>query len=211
MDFTYGEKEIEYLKAKDKRLGEAIDQIGYIHRSVMPDCFVALVYNIIGQQISTAALNTIWNRLSQLAQEVNPETIDALSEEQLQTLGMSYRKAKYIKEFAAKVRNGELDLDELQKKNNEEVIKELCKLRGVGKWTAEMILIFSMQRMDVVSYGDFGILRGMRMLYHHRKIDKKLFDKYARRYSPYGTVASFYLWAIAGGAIPGLKDYQEKS
>lgn len=101
-------------------------------------------------------------------------------------------------------------MDELQKMNNEEVIKELCKLRGVGKWTAEMILIFSMQRMDVVSYGDFGIHRGMRMLYHHRKIDKKLFDKYARRYSPYGTVASFYLWAIAGGAIPGLKDYQEK-
>lgn len=79
MDFTYGEKEIEYLKAKDKRLGEAIDQIGHIYRSVKPDCFVALVYNIIGQQISTAALDTIWNRLTQLTPEVTPETIDALS------------------------------------------------------------------------------------------------------------------------------------
>jgi DNA-3-methyladenine glycosylase II len=64
-----------------------------------------------------------------------------------------------------------------------------------------------MQRPDVMSFGDLGIQRGLRMLYHHETIDRKLFDKYARRYSPYGTVASLYLWAIAGGAIAEMRDY----
>ena len=74
-----------------------------------------------------------------------------------------------------------------------------------------MLMTFCMQRPDLVSFGDLAIQRGMRMLYHHRKIDKKLFDKYKRRYSPYGTVASLYLWAIAGGAIPEMKDYAPKN
>ena len=90
---------------------------------------------------------------------------------------------------------------------DEGVIRQLTSLNGVGVWTAEMIMIFCMQRPDIVSYGDLAIHRGMRMLYHHRNINKKLFAKYARRYSPYGTVASLYLWAIAGGAIPDMKDY----
>jgi len=84
--------------------------------------------------------------------------------------------------------------------SDEEAIESLCSLKGIGRWTAEMILIFSMQRPDVVSFGDLAILRGMRMLYHHREIDRKRFERYKKRYSPYGTVASLYLWAIAGGA-----------
>ena len=70
-----------------------------------------------------------------------------------------------------------------------------------------MILLFCMQRPDVLSYDDLAIQRGLRMLYHHRKIDRRLFEKYRRRYRPYGSVASLYLWAIAGGAIPGMRDY----
>jgi DNA-3-methyladenine glycosylase II len=70
-----------------------------------------------------------------------------------------------------------------------------------------MLMIFCMQRPDVVSYGDLAILRGLRMFYHHRTIDRTLFGKYSRRYSPYGTVASLYLWAIASGAIPEMRDY----
>ena len=73
-------------------------------------------------------------------------------------------------------------------------------------WTAEMLLIFSLQRPDVVSFGDLAIQRGMRMLYRHRKITRQLFEKYRRRYSPYGTTASLYLWALAGGALPDLTD-----
>lgn len=90
---------------------------------------------------------------------------------------------------------------------DEEVIRVLSSLKGIGVWTAEMILLFCMQRPDVLSYDDLAIQRGLRMLYHHRKIDRRLFEKYRRRYSPYGSVASLYLWAIAGGAIPGMRDY----
>ena len=74
-----------------------------------------------------------------------------------------------------------------------------------------MILLFCMQRPDVFRYDDLAIQRGLRMLYHHRKIDRKLFEKYRRRFSPYGSVASLYLWAISGGAIPGMRDYAPKS
>lgn len=89
---------------------------------------------------------------------------------------------------------------------DEEVIEALSSLKGIGVWTAEMIMTFCMQRPDIVSYGDLAILRGMRMLYRHRQIDKVKFRRYRKRYSPYGTIASLYLWAIAGGAIPNLTD-----
>ena len=94
--------------------------------------------------------------------------------------------------------------------NGREVIRELSSLKGVGIWTAEMILLFCMQRPDVFSYDDLAIQRGLRMLYHHRSIDRKRFEMYRRRFSPYGSVASLYLWAVAGGAIPELKDHKPK-
>lgn len=211
MYFEYGTKEIEYLKSRDKLLGEAIDQIGFIHREVDTDLFSSVVHHIIGQQISTSAQATIWKRLSDKLGTVNTDTILFCDRDELQSCGLTYKKVDYIKDFAEKIRTGEIDLDALSNQSNEEVIQQLSSLKGIGIWTAEMILIFCMQRPDIVSYGDLAIHRGMRMLYHHRKIDKKLFDKYARRYSPYGTVASLYLWAIAGGAIPGMKDYAPKT
>lgn len=210
MYFQYGEKEIEYLKLKDKKLGEAIDKIGHIERPVRNDLFASVVNSIIGQQISTAAQKTIWKRMTEKLVVIDPETICSCSIDELQSFGTTFRKAEYIKNFAEKVQTSEFDLVGLNIKPDEEVIKELSELKGIGVWTAEMLMTFCMQRPDIVSYGDLAILRGMRMLYHHRKIDKKLFEKYKRRYSPYGTVASLYLWAIAGGAIEGMKDYAPK-
>jgi DNA-3-methyladenine glycosylase II len=77
----------------------------------------------------------------------------------------------------------------------------------VGVWTAEMLMIFSMQRRNILSYGDLAIQRGLRMIYHHRQIDREKFNKYWKRYTPYASVASLYIWAVAGGAIPEMKDY----
>lgn len=91
--------------------------------------------------------------------------------------------------------------------SDEEVIDKLSQLRGIGKWTAEMLLIFSMGRPDVMSWDDLAIHRGLRMLHHHRKITKELFQKYKRRYSPYGSVASLYLWEVSVGILPEMKDY----
>lgn len=210
MFFEYGKKEIDYLKSKDKALSEAIDKIGHVNREIDDDLFSSVVYHIIGQQISTAALTTVWKRLCAKAGIVNAETIMSLNRDELQQIGITYKKADYIHSFARKVKNKDLDLEKLKSLSDKEIIKELSSLKGIGVWTAEMIMIFSMQRPDIVSYGDLAILRGMRMLYHHREIDKKKFQKYAKRYSPCASTASLYLWAIAAGAIPNMKDYAPK-
>lgn len=205
--FAYGEREINHLKARDAVLGRAIDRIGHIDREVNPDLFESLVNCIVGQQIATKAHQTIWNRMKTELNAITPQTIDALSAEEIQRFGISFRKAGYIKNAAANILNGELDLYALYGMEDDTVCKQLSGLKGVGIWTAEMLMTFSMQRPDVMSYGDLAIHRGLRMLYHHRRIDKRLFEKYRRRYAPYASVACLYLWAIAGGAIPGMRDY----
>lgn len=207
MYFEYGNEEIEYLKSRDKVLGAAIDQIGLIYREVDRDLFSSVVHHIIGQQISTSAQATIWQRLTNSLEDINADTICTLELNELQRFGMTYKKAGYIKDFAEKVRNKEIDIEMLNRLPDQEVVKELSALKGIGVWTAEMLMTFSMQRPDIVSFGDLAIHRGMRMLYHHKTIDREKFEKYKRRYSPYGTVASLYLWAIAGGAITGMRDY----
>ena len=210
MYFQYTTKETDYLSQKDKRLGEAIQKIGPIQREVDTDLFSSVVHHIIGQQISTKAQATIWQRMRETLDTVDAEHILSAGVPQLQKLGMTFRKAEYIIDFSQKVQSGEFDLDGIGQKSDEEAIRELSSLKGIGVWTAEMILLFCMQRPDVFSYDDLAIQRGLRMLYHHRKIDRKLFAKYRRRFSPYCSVASLYLWAIAGGAIPEMHDYAPK-
>ena len=207
MFFQYGEKEIAYLKQKDKRLAEVIDKIGKIEREVDSDLFSAVVHHIIGQQISTKAQATIWQRMQDTLGTVNADTILAAGINQLQSFGITFKKAEYITDFAVKVQSGAFDLEGIWDEKDDEAINELSSLKGVGVWTDEKILLFCMQRSNVLSYGDLAILRGMRMVYHHRKIDRKLFEKYRRRLSPYCSVASLYFWAVAGGAIPEMRDY----
>lgn len=199
--FEYGEKEIGHFKRSDLKLADAIDKIGKINRAVDADFFSSLVRSIIGQQISTQAQKTIWTRMKDGVGDITPENMDKLTEEEIQKFGVSFRKASYIKSAAAKIRSGELDVSALQNLSDEDVIKELLKLKGVGVWTAEMLMIFSMCRPDIISYGDLAIRRGMCMLYGLDEIDKPTFEKRRKRYSPYGSVASLYIWAIAGGAL----------
>ena len=207
MFFQYGDAETEYLKQRDPRLGALIDRIGTVEREVDPDLFSAVVHHIVGQQISTKAQATIWNRMRDAFGTVNAEAVLAAGTDTLQAFGISYRKAEYITDFAERVASGEFDLSDIENRTDAEAVQALSSLRGIGVWTAEMILLFCMQRPDVFSYDDLAIQRGLRMVYHHRKIDRKLFEKYRRRFSPYCSVASLYLWAAAGGAVPGLKDY----
>ena len=109
------------------------------------------------------------------------------------------------------VHEGVFELEKVVLMSDEAAIKELASLKGIGVWTAEMILLFCLQRPDIFSYDDLAIQRGLRMVYHHRKIDRKLFEKYRRRFSPYCSVASLYLWAVAGGAISEMRDYKPKT
>ncbi len=204
--FEYGEKEKQWLRSRDPVLSAAMDEIGHIHREVQPDLFKALINSIVGQQISTKAHVTIWNRMQERIAPITPENFETLRPEDIQTCGISMRKALYIKSIADTVRDGGLDLTLLPAMTDAEISASLVQLKGIGLWTAEMLMIFSMQRPDILSWDDLAIQRGLRMLYRHRTITPKLFAKYKKRYSPHASVASLYLWAIAGGACLTLKD-----
>ena len=208
--FPYGEKELAYLKKKDKRLAEVIDGLGMVERRVVPDLFTALVHSIVGQQISTKAHESIWRKIVDAFGTVTPEAMLSVPPEQLQKFGLSFRKVDYIQSAARKILSGEFNIDALRHEGDGEVCAALSSLAGVGKWTAEMLMIHSLLRPDVLSFGDLGIQRGMRMLYHHREITPALFEKYRRRYSPYATVAGIYLWEISAGKVEGMKDYAPK-
>jgi len=209
--FNYGDVETTHLKKRDKALGAAIDAIGPIRREIHTDLFSALVKSIVGQQISSKAQRTIWERMKGGLVEITPQTVLACTEAELQSYGISFKKASYIRGVAERVVDGRLNIDALNSKSDAEVCKELVQIDGIGIWTAEMLMLFSMQRPDILSHGDLAIQRGMRMLYRHKEIPRQIFERYRRRYSPYGSVASLYLWAIAGGAIEGMQDYAGKA
>ncbi len=204
--FKYSEIEKQYLSDKDKRLAEVIERLGHINREVNLDLFSSLIHSIIGQQISTKAHATIWLRMVEGLGEITPKSICNQTPEHLQSYGLSFRKVEYMQSVSHKIESGEFSISALYDMNDREVCEELSKLNGIGVWTAEMMMIFSMQRPNIMSYGDLAIQRGMRMIFRHRRITKELFAKYHRKFSPYATVASLYFWAVAGGAIPELTD-----
>ncbi|XBS68509.1 DNA-3-methyladenine glycosylase 2 family protein [Acerihabitans sp. KWT182] len=195
--FEYGHKELSWLAKKDKRMAQAIERIGLISRPMMPDLFAALIRNIVDQQISTKAALTINGRLRALAGDISPAAIERLTAEQIQACGMSMRKALYIKGAATAVMSGELDLAALNHYSDGEVVAALSRLPGIGIWTAEMLMMFSMGRPDVLSWGDLAIRRGMMNMYRHAELPRERFERYRRRYSPYGSTASLYLWAYS--------------
>ncbi len=188
---------MEYLKRKDKKLSAAIDRIGMIEREITPDPFTALVSSVVSQQISNKAAETVWNRLYNLLGSITPESIAKAGLSEIQSCGMTMRKAEYIKGIVEAAMSGQVDFNTLHTLTDEEIIKKLSALHGVGVWTAEMLLIFSLCRPDVVSYRDLAIRRGMMNLYGLKELSKEKFERYRKRYSPYGTVASLYLWALS--------------
>ena len=205
MYFSYTDEEVEYLKKRDKKLAAAIEVIGPIRREVEPEIFPALVHHIVGHSRALRQ-RAVWARVREGLGEVTPEKILARGAEGIMPFGLSARKADYIFDLARRAASGEFDAEALRGMSDEEAAEYLCRLRGVGLWTAEMLLTFTLQRRDVLSFGDFGIRRGLRMLYRHREIDRERFERYRRRYSPCGTLAAMYLWEIAGGALPGAAD-----
>ena len=197
MFFCYGKAETDYLASRDPVLGAAIDRIGHIDREVFPDLFEALINSIAGQQISGKALATVWARLCAAVGAVTPENLLAAGEERLRACGFSGRKVNYMLSAARAVADGALDIHSLVEKDDQEVIRTLTALPGVGRWTAEMLLTFSLQRPDVLAYDDFGIRKGLCRLYGLDSVSKAQFAEYRARYAPYATVAALYLWHIA--------------
>src|SRR5699024_7842214 len=199
----YTNKEIEYLKKKDKKLGKEIDRIGMVKREVEPDIFSALISSIISQQISTKAAITVKNRLIELIGEIIPQNINKIELESIQKCGMSLRKASYIRGIAEVAINKTVDFENLHSMTDDEVIKELTSLKGVGEWTAEMLLIHSLQRPNILSYKDLGIRKGIMKLYKLTELSKKEFEIYRIKYSHYCSVGSLYLWEISSETTEG--------
>ena len=154
--FQYGPAEIDHLKRRDNKLGRAIDHIGMIERQVMPDLFKALVHSVVAQQISRKAADTVWGRLCERLFDVTPHNVASTDVSNIQKCGLSMRKARYIKGIGEAAFRGDLDLLELREIPDDGIIEKLSSLPGIGVWTAEMLLIFSLCRPDVVSWGGFG-------------------------------------------------------
>lgn len=195
--FSYGEKELSYLRQKDKRLAALIRHIDKPSYEVIPDLYAALAYNIIGQQISMSAMQTVWQRmLSRYGSSITPDKIICSTAEEIQALGMSHKKAAAIRQIAEKIHSGEFAIENIRDMTDEDVREYLTSLNGVGPWTAEMVMIFSLERKNILSWGDLGIRQGICTLYGLKQLTREQFERYRKRYSPYGTIAGFYLWNI---------------
>ena len=197
MYFQYGEKEVAYLKSRDHDLAKVIDRLGHLDRPVNHDLFSALVYHMIGQQISTKAHHTIWQRMNDVLGNIDAKSLLEAGRDRIQSFGLTFRKTDHILNLAQKVNDHEIQLEAFPYQSDEVIIQTLTALPGIGIWTAQMLLLHGLERKDVLSYHDLAILRGMRLVYQCPKIDKPQFDKYRARLSPYGSVASIYFWAVA--------------
>ena len=192
--FPYSEHETTHLTERDPALGGVIRQLGRIEREIEPDLVAALIRSIIAQQISAKAAATVCRRLREMLGGITPQQIAATPAEAIQACGMSMRKAEYIKGIANAALDGRLDARAVARLDDAGVIAALSGLDGVGVWTAEMMLIFSLCRPNVLSWGDFAIRNGIMKLYGLTTLDKKTFAALHARYAPYASVASLYIW-----------------
>lgn len=195
--FEYGQQEMDYLSTADPVLGEAMLRMGKVERVIIPDLFSALIHAIVGQLISVKAARTIWLKMQDKFGEITPQRLATHSADEIQSCGLTMKKAVCIHHISNLVAHGAFKLEELYALSDQEVIQRLTTLNGIGNWTAEMLLINSMERPDVVSWGDIAIRRGMMKLYGLETLSKAQFEQYRRGYSPLGSVASIYLWEIS--------------
>jgi len=188
-----------YLKSVDPVLGDVIQQQGPC--TLMQDPkphFHTLVWAIVNQQLSVKAAQTILQRLQQrLATELfQPQHFYRIQDRSLRSCGLSGAKIRYIREIARRLRCGELDLEQLEDLDDEQVSGLLMELPGVGRWTADMLMMFSLGRMDVLPIGDLALRKSIRM--HYELPDDADYERYlelAEQWRPYRTIASWYYWA----------------
>lgn len=182
---------------KNKHIGPLVQKWGSctIRPIKKSQYFRDLVEAIANQQLSGKAASTIFGRVKILCKtRISPEAILNLSDLDLRTAGLSFAKVKYIKDLASRVKSGVLDLDKLPNLTDEEIVKELVAVKGIGRWTAEMFLMFGLARPDVFPVDDLGIKKGFEKV-TGRKWDKIKSARLAEKtWSPYRTVASWYLW-----------------
>jgi DNA-3-methyladenine glycosylase II len=186
-----------HLRRNDPVLKDIIRQVGPCRIRVKRDRYLTLVQSIVSQQISGAAARTILGRLNDLVapEKVNPGSLLPLDAEQLRAVGLSRQKSSYVLDLTEKVASGEVCLQQIGRKSNDQVITQLTKIKGIGVWTAQMFLMFSLGRLDVLPVGDLGIQNAMQLNYRMRGQPKpERMREIAKAWNPYETVASWYMW-----------------
>ena len=197
--FSKAERE---LMAADKKLAKLMKAIGPIEperdrRASREDAYETLAMAICGQQLSTKAAATIWGRIEELfgGKTPEPKAVIAADPQELRDAGLSWSKVSYFRDLAEHVLDGELDLKRLPELPDEEIIAELTEIKGIGRWTAEMFLIFHLGRPDVLSTGDLGIRKGFQLAYGLDEMPSPAeLDEIGERWSPHRTLASLYFW-----------------
>jgi DNA-3-methyladenine glycosylase II len=198
------------LAASDPAMAKLIERLG--HRSVAqrrrgepkPDAYGALLRTVVGQQVSSKAARAIYGRVLDLfgGKTPSPRQILAASEAELRGAGLSGRKVEYIRDLAAHVESGELELDRLEELSDEEVIEEIVAVRGFGRWSAEMFLIFHLERPDVISGGDLGIRKAIQLAHGMKEMPTPAeVEEIGERWKPHRSLASIYLWESLAGDV----------
>lgn len=192
-------EQITHLK-KDKSLKKVIEQAGEINTKKDLDLYLSLMRAIVGQQLSVKAANTIWARFLGLFKDEYPteKVVLKLKDDSLRAVGLSYQKAGYLKNIAQFSLDKSLEYKILKNKSDDELIDYLVKIKGVGKWTVEMILMFNLNRLDIFPKDDLGIQNGMIDLYKIKSANKKdlynQMEKIAETWRPYRSLACMYIW-----------------
>jgi DNA-3-methyladenine glycosylase II len=190
----YWEKGKKELKLIDENIKKIIDLYEFPPLTTREDMFFTLIRSIVGQQISVKAADTVWDKLVNKAKEITPEIIFSMDENVMRACGLSGRKVEYMKSVSKNWLNGydEINWHEL---SDEDVIEKLIQIRGIGEWTAEMILIFTLMRPDIFPMGDIGAIRAIEKIYNKgQKMSKERIEQVVQKWKPWRTVATWYLW-----------------
>lgn len=186
---------VQYLCSKDKRLAKLIDMVGEIEYRTQSDCFTRLVRSIINQMLSNKAAHTIGGRVAALCGgSITPENLLKLDREKLRGAGLSYTKADNILGIAKAATDGSLDFTNFPNMTDEEVMKELTRLRGIGTWSAKMFLIFTLNRMDILPYEDVAFLQTYAWLYKTDDLRPSAIIKRCKKWKPYSSIAARYFY-----------------
>jgi DNA-3-methyladenine glycosylase II len=183
------------LAASDAVLGELIARHEGLKVGMRGDAFSTLARAIVGQQLSVKAAQSVWNRLTDALSSRTPRALLAASDEQLRACGLSRAKVLSLKDLAQRFATGALDVDAWSALDDDSVIAQLVEVRGIGRWTAEMFLIFYMNRPDVLPVDDIGLQRAVRLLYNRgRALSDVRMRRIGAAWAPWRSVATWYLW-----------------
>jgi DNA-3-methyladenine glycosylase II len=192
--FVVTAEAVAHFRRADRTLNSLIERVGPLSIELESDYFSSLAGAIVGQQLSNAAAATIWRRLSELLGTVTPETVLTAGDESLRSAGLSRGKTAYLRDLASHVTDGRLDLAHIATLPDEEAVDQLIAVRGIGRWTVEMFLIFSLGRSDVLALDDGALRSTVAWLYELPAPDRDAVARLGERWKPHRTAASLYLW-----------------